>query len=452
MKKILQMLFAGMCSLHLSAQGTFQMTPGTNLITINGAYLVLDNTHLINNGTLEQSSNSGTIKFTGAANVNLAGSGTTIIDQLQLSKGTNAVLTLQNNITILKEINFGSGLINLNNSTVNLGNTGILTNESESSRAFTSGNGYVQASANLSSPSAANPGNLGAVISSPANLGNTIVQRGHTAQNNAIGMAGSILRYYLIAPTNNTNIEATLMFRYLDAELNNVNENFLRLYKSTDNINWTVQGNSTIDVNNNFVQKTGITDFSIWTLSGASDALPVSFLLFNSLCKNEKVSLTWKTAQEFNSRSFEVQRSSDGRTWQAIGTVSAAGISSTEKTYSYTDDGGSTALLYRIAQYDADGKMNVSTVIKPSCATLESFSVYPNPVIDKTIITIKATEPARLKLLLYDNKGSLIRVMQTTLLQGNNQLEMNVTGLAKGTYILTANWNNTIKVSKIEKQ
>jgi hypothetical protein len=67
-----------------------------------------------------------------------------------------------------------------------------------------------------------NPGNLGAFITSAANVGVVTIRRGHVSQSGA-GLASSINRYYSITAENNTNLNATLRLKYFDAELNGQN-------------------------------------------------------------------------------------------------------------------------------------------------------------------------------------------------------------------------------------
>ncbi len=268
MKKIILLLAAVSCTLSVLAQGTLQVTEGANLTIGNGAYLVLNNMHLVNNGTLEQTGTDGTLKFTGAADVNISGSGTTTFGHLLLAKGSSAKLTLQTNLSVASKIDFSGGLLNLDNAALNLGSTGILTEESETSHAYTTGTGYIQATGNLNSPAAVNLGNLGAVITSSADLGNSTIRRGHAAQNNVAGTNSSIRRYYDIVPQYNNNLNATLHFQYLEAELNSIPESSLSQWQSEDRTNWTSAGFTTRNTANNYVEKTGIANFSRWTLAG----------------------------------------------------------------------------------------------------------------------------------------------------------------------------------------
>src|SRR5207253_1829511 len=118
---------------------------------------------------------------------------------LLLAKTGFATFNLQSNLSVVTKVNFSGGLLNLNNNILDLGTTGIFTSESEISRAFTTGTGYIQATGILNNPSSANLGNLGAVITSTTNLGNTIIRRGHKPQT-VSGTNNSIQRYYDIIP------------------------------------------------------------------------------------------------------------------------------------------------------------------------------------------------------------------------------------------------------------
>jgi len=230
----------------------------------------LDNVSINNNGSFQQTAGNGFIKLTGATNVSLAGSSNTTIDALQMAKSSGTTFSLNSNLSIVSNVNFSGGLLNLNNSVLNLGTTGIFINESESSRALTTGTGYIEASGILNSPSFIDLGHLGAVITSTANMGNTIVRRGHAIQTGISGSNNSIKRYYDIIPVNNMNLKAVLRFYYFDAELNAIPEASLHQWKSKDNINWDFVGADARDVTANYVEKKSINKFDRWTLATAT--------------------------------------------------------------------------------------------------------------------------------------------------------------------------------------
>lgn len=259
------------CVLRSSAQGSFQATPGATIKTANNSFLVLDNMHLVNNGNFVQATGDGTTIFTGNADVAISGSSITIFDKLNLVKTTNFKVALQQTVNVVGQVNFTSGLLDLNNSVLNLGTTATLNGETETSRIFTFGNGYVQVINSLNAPVSANPGNLGAIITSTKNLGSVTVRRGHLAQMNVSGTTPSILRYYDIVPTIDNGLKATLRFQYFDIELNNLNESTLELWKQGKK-NWSKEGYTSRSTVNNYVEKTNIAALSRWTLSGSTNS------------------------------------------------------------------------------------------------------------------------------------------------------------------------------------
>lgn len=270
MKKIFFILSACVFVTQATGQGTLKITSGANITTSGNAYLFLDNMHIVNDGTLQQTSGNGFVKLGGGQNVNLSGSSATIINQLLLAKSGVSSLNLQSDISVVSQVDFSGGLLNLNNNVLNLGTSGLLTGESETSRALTTGSGYVQANGILNNPSSANLGNLGAMITSTANMGNTIIRRGHAVQTGVSGSNNSISRFFDIIPANNQNLKAVLRFYYFDAELNSIPEVSLHQYKSVNNINWDFVGADLRNLDSNFVEKKSINKFDRFTLATAA--------------------------------------------------------------------------------------------------------------------------------------------------------------------------------------
>src|SRR5688572_379672 len=253
--------------LRSSAQGAILATPGATIKTSGNSFIVLDNVNLVNNGSFVQVAGDGTIKFTGDADVNIAGSSIAVFDKLNIAKTTSFKVTFQQNVKVIGQVNFASGMLDLNNSVLNLGTTGLVNGETETSMILSSGNGYVQVINSLNMPVSANPGNLGAIISSTKNLGTVIVRRGHLPQANVSGTLPGIRRYYEILPANDNGLKATLRFQYFDAELNGLDESTLELWKQGKRT-WTNEGFTSRSTVNNFVEKTNINALSRWTLAG----------------------------------------------------------------------------------------------------------------------------------------------------------------------------------------
>jgi hypothetical protein len=424
---------------HCLAQETLRIETGTNLRTANNTFIVLDNTNLVNNGSFQQVAGNGTLKFSGTTNLNLSGSGTTTLDQLNLSLTGSNQVNLQKNIGVLTALSFSSGLLNLGNNIIDLGTTGTLTGESETSRAFTTGNGYIQVTTTLAAPSSANPANLGVVISSSANLGSTIIRRGHRSQVNSTGNGTTILRYYDIVPTLNSGLNATLRFQYFDAELNGLTESMLSLWRSFNNVNWTDLGFSSRNATSNFVEQTGISSFARFTLTTTNNTLPLHFTSLHTACNNGKTTLTWTTADEEPGH-FEIEKTIDMTRWTVIGSIPTTGQGI--NTYSFTDASAADNALYRIVAHHINGSKVYSRWVRSSCSDPSSLSVYPNPVRNSVTVSLFSAAPTSVRLSLYDAKGALLLVNFRAVAAGINLLQLPMEAFAKGTYLLSVTRNN----------
>lgn len=425
----------------LPAQNVLKVQSGAVLKTTGGVLITLQDMNLDNDGTINQTVGEGTFIFTGTQNNTISGTSMPLFDILDIAKTGSAKISLNRNISIGSSVNFTSGLIDLNANNILLQPAAQLTGESETSRITGTTSGYVEITNTLNIPSSQNPGNLGAIISSSQNLGSTLIRRGHQSQVNGVGAGNSVFRYYDIVPANNTGLNATLRFSYFDAELNGLTESNLQLWKSSNNINWTNQGFTTRDLVTNYVEKTGIPDFSRWTLSTPGNALPLVWGSFNTKCVNNRVTISWKTLQEFNTSSFIIQGGNNGNDWTTIFTLPAAGQSNNPVDYNYTDQQNVSA-FYRVVQFDLDGRKTLSPVLRSSCGEKEFFNIYPNPVTEnKVIVAIYASAiDKEVWLRVIDSKGALLKIQKEALRPGMNQLIMNLDLLPGGSYNLAVNW------------
>jgi hypothetical protein len=437
----------------LQAQPVMKVKSGTVIATTGGSVITLKNMSLDNDGSISQ----GRFAFTGADDNTISGGTLPQFEWLQIAKTGAAKLILQRNIRIGSSVNFTSGYIDLNNNTLLLQSTASLVGESATSHLIGDNGGYVEITALLNAPVAVNPGNMGIVFTATQNLGNTTIRRGHFSQVLGGSNGNSIKRYYDIVPDNNVGLNATLSFQYQNDELNMNDEGRLTFWKSTDNTTWTSQGFSARDTVANQVSKTGINDFSRWTLASANIALPVRFSLFNVHCNGSGVTVTWKTAQEQNASHFVVERSTDGVQWAKLATIKAAGNSTVEQSYAYNDVNALPgAAMYRVAEYDADGRSSLTRINKSDCNSSDAWKVWPNPVQETLWLAIAAVTPSMATVKIVDGKGTTVKTYTRTMLAGNNQLSVNLASLPAGMYLVVATWNNgaetrTVNVVKTNK-
>lgn len=119
--------------------------------------------------------------------------------------------------------------------------------------------------------------------------------------------------------------------------------------------------------------------------------LPVGLTMFNAILKDSKVNINWSTNSEINTEYFEIQKSRDGELWQTIKVEIAAGYSTENIDYAFTDEkpfAGTS--YYRLKQMDKDGALTYSSVRSVSDKPDQVVKVYPSPADEAFIVEINS--------------------------------------------------------------
>ncbi|MFC4261580.1 T9SS type A sorting domain-containing protein [Ferruginibacter yonginensis] len=181
--------------------------------------------------------------------------------------------------------------------------------------------------------------------------------------------------------------------------------------------------------------------------------LPVTLLYFTAIKQNKNNALLqWKTSQEINSAFFDVERSADAIIFNKIGTVAAAGNTTTPTAYSiidYSPNKGSN--YYRLKQVDVNGRISYSPtkVLLFDVDNIDFVKYYPNPT--KDIVNISFTNAAANEALvinIINEMGVLVHQYKTTY-NSNNTIQLNLSAFAKGVYFMqlkSATINSTKKI------
>ena len=297
--------------LFLSITGYAQLTitPGANWVNSGNITVSLQNLDFVNNGAFIAGNSS--MKLTGNQNSTISGTSLPFFNILEIAKANGMKVSLNRNVSIGSSINFISGQLDLNNYNILLNSSAFIAGESENNRITGANGGFVEITQDMNAPASVNAGNLGATISSNADLGSVTIRRGHLPQSGT-GLANSIHRYYLIIPTNNSNVNSTLRLRYFDAELNGQDENSLVIYQSNNSgTDWNNLSQTSRNTNANYVEKTGVASLALQTLANDNVQLPdgVTGLLFTGQRKKPaEVTLKWTSETETNMSGYQIQR------------------------------------------------------------------------------------------------------------------------------------------------
>lgn len=166
--------------------------------------------------------------------------------------------------------------------------------------------------------------------------------------------------------------------------------------------------------------------------------LPVELLPLEATLRGTGTELNWATASELNSEHFEIERSADGRLFESIGLVQAAGNSSFRINYQWLDQSPlPNGNYYRIKAVNIDEAPQYSNVVFVRMNT-SSFkaSVSPNPFNQQTKLLLSMPESGNIRIAIYNSVGLRVWQQQMTLINGQHQLPINTAGLASGSYFL----------------
>lgn len=175
----------------------------------------------------------------------------------------------------------------------------------------------------------------------------------------------------------------------------------------------------------------------------SSIVLPVNLLTFSGYKDGNRNQLRWTTSTEVNNVGFEVQRSLDGVNYSNIGfvnTVANGGNSNVSLNYTFTDNNVTGAKqFYRLRQVDLGGVSRLSTIVilksgKPTVITIDAL--FPNPAT--TVVNLMLSSPVRdkVQMTVTDMSGRMVIQRQLNVETGTNNLPINVSALAAGTYMV----------------
>ncbi len=222
----------------------------------------------------------------------------------------------------------------------------------------------------------------------------------------------------------------------------------------TDNMSGTYNyiTPSNVDIipyDNGYYAEYQVSNFSeFWVNSGGTgqnSPLPMVLGMFTATKNNATALLQWTTLQETNTHEYIIERSTNGIHYEAIGTVTANGNTTTVSKYQFTDKQMATGMnYYRIKTVDIDAKNSYSSVRTLNNSDSDfTISLLPNPVTKGTVYINTSVNCKRIEV-----RDAIGRLIKTVNVKGTYN-PLDVQQLHKGMYFITVVTDNGSKIEKL---
>jgi Secretion system C-terminal sorting domain len=443
-----------MLSLHVNANMTFDATgfPVVNIMSNNGTFAFDDE------GGFIQANN--TVTFSGSVPQLISSATLTneIFYNLKISNTSGNVM-LGIPTTVTNQLSFTSGLLDASNNSLTLTAGNVPVTGASSTSYVITGDGITSVgqisidnlSTNTSTlfPIGTSTYYLPATVNAGVNSGNSysaFVFQGLTmnALENGPAFSPAIMAKSLAAEWNLTQTagsgSASLTLNWTSSGTALEGSAF-QLYGLNIGISqytagaWQVASGS-----GNVATQTATStfgSFSQFSVVGLSFVLPVSLSDFNAVLRNDKtVYLSWEYGDGAGIQDFEVQKSSNGVSWNNIGTVQSNGEISDDTHYSLTDPVPAAGVnYYRLILQNNNGENSYSMIREVNLISMANISFFPNPARNIIHFSVtNANEPITIRLISISGES-----LQSYLTgSGNCSGSLDVSGYPSGVYFLEA--------------
>lgn len=166
----------------------------------------------------------------------------------------------------------------------------------------------------------------------------------------------------------------------------------------------------------------------------AAVLLDTRILDFTHVVNNNNVNLYWNIDNSFDYSAFEVERSTDGTTFEKIGTLKSADYSGLHN-FLYTDYNlASGKWYYRIKVIQKNGNFIYTNILVANVTGSQAdYVVSPNPASD--FIVISSSKSGKADIQLYSAAGKIVKEIKGQQINGGG-LKVAVSNLSAGNYFV----------------
>lgn len=169
---------------------------------------------------------------------------------------------------------------------------------------------------------------------------------------------------------------------------------------------------------------------------------PIELSAFSGYTESCKGFLSWTTLSELDFSHFELEKSTDGETFQTIATIQGKGSEVESANYSYVDLQLRTINLYRLKSVDLDGTVSYSKLVslqREDCSSDQmDVDIFPNPAYesDITVQLNSMIEAKDVTMVFTDVLGRVLMEIPITVEFGINSYDVDINRLADATYFV----------------
>lgn len=190
-----------------------------------------------------------------------------------------------------------------------------------------------------------------------------------------------------------------------------------------------------------------------------TDMAIIRFVSFQAECKEDLKRLNW-TVWEKNIAWYELEKSEDGQNFQTVETIMGNAHASAEKhAYEWTVENDDEK-YYRVKIVGRNGEIyyseplptetcGVSTTISNENEQLLALEIYPNPTDGKITLEILPQKSSDLQIDIFDLKGKRVQTQNRRLGVGKQQLELRLSELPDGLYLIRGSMQEGVFTEKI---
>lgn len=170
--------------------------------------------------------------------------------------------------------------------------------------------------------------------------------------------------------------------------------------------------------------------------ANCAEPVRVFFMGFDAHKVNDKAMLKWEVSYEKDAKGYYIERSTDGINWVTVRFEPIKPGSGFK--YSLTDNDPSSGLnYYRVRAEDVDGNSDYSITRSVEFSNLAfEVKLFPVPANDKLQLRLSNANENSFTIKIYDNTGRLVMNTGAELETGNDLLDLDISKLGRGIYVL----------------